>query len=88
MGAKVIMVSTIFGNILHIMQIEVIEIQTIGGQQAIYLPQSLKIEDDKVYVKKEGNVLHIIPFHNTWQGLNNCLGDFTDDYLEIRDNAV
>jgi antitoxin VapB len=66
------------------MQIEAIDIQTIAGQQAIYLPQSLKIEDNKVYVKKEGNVLHIIPFHNPWQGMIDSLDNFTEDFMSER----
>jgi virulence-associated protein VagC len=38
------------------MKIQAVDIQNISGQQAIQLPNDLKINDDKVYLKKMGNV--------------------------------
>jgi len=49
------------------MKIGVVDIWNISGQQVIQLPNDLRINDDKVYLKKMGNVIYIVPFHNPWQ---------------------
>jgi len=38
------------------MKTEAVKIQTTKGSQAISIPDNLKINDDKVYIKKIGNV--------------------------------
>lgn len=49
------------------MKIEAIDIQNNSNGQAIQLPEDFRINDDKVYLKKNGNVIYIIPYHNPWQ---------------------
>lgn len=66
------------------MKVEAVNIQDIQGTQAINIPPSLKINDDKVYIKKIGNVLYLIPFHNPWQNLMDSLNEFTPDFMENR----
>ncbi|MES1160102.1 MAG: type II toxin-antitoxin system VapB family antitoxin [Bacteroidota bacterium] len=66
------------------MAIEAVKIQTIQGNQAISIPDNLKINDDKVYIKKIGNVLYLIPYHNPWQNLTDSLHEFTSDFMEDR----
>jgi antitoxin VapB len=66
------------------MSIEAVRIQNLEGSQAINIPDNLKINDDKVYIKKIGNVLYLIPFHNPWQNLIDSLSEFTPDYMENR----
>ena len=66
------------------MNVEAVNIQDLQGTQAINIPPSLKINDDKVYIKKIGNVLYLIPFHNPWQNLVDSLGEFTSDFMEDR----
>ena len=44
----------------------------------------MKIKDDKVYLKKIGNSLYIIPFHNPWQNLIESCDNFTPDFMETR----
>jgi antitoxin VapB len=67
------------------MKVESVNIQNLQGTQAINIPPSLKINDDKVYIKKIGNALYLIPFHNPWQNLRDSLNEFTSDYMEDRD---
>ena len=64
---------------------ESVNIQNLQGTQAINIPPSLKINDDRVYIKKIGNALYLIPFHNPWQNLMDSLNEFTSDYMENRD---
>ena len=56
------------------MAFEAIDIQDITGFQSIKIPDNFKIDDDKVYLKKVGNALYIIPFHNPLQNLIDSLG--------------
>lgn len=67
------------------MSFEIIDIKNKKGFQDIRLPESLKIDDDKVYLKKVGNAYYIIPFHNPWQNLIESLGSFTPDFMNDRD---
>lgn len=66
------------------MRIESVQIQNAKGLQAINIPENFKINDDKVYIKKIGNVIYLIPFHNPWQNLMDSLQEFTPDFMENR----
>jgi len=41
------------------MKIETADIQNIAGHQTIRLPDDLRINDNKVYVKKMGDVIYL-----------------------------
>jgi antitoxin VapB len=69
------------------MAIEAVKIENLKGLQAISIPENLKINDDKVYIKKIGNVLYLIPFHNPWQNLMESLDEFTQDFMENRNQS-
>ena len=66
------------------MKIASINISKVNGSQAITIPDDMKINDDKVYLKKIGNTLHIIPFHNAWQNMIDGIDLFTQDFMENR----
>jgi antitoxin VapB len=61
-----------------------IKIQSKKGHQAIKIPKNLEIDDDKVYLKKVGNSLVIIPYHNPWKNVLDSLDLFTSDYMDER----
>jgi len=69
------------------MKVESVNIQNLQGTQAINIPPNLKINDDKVYIKKIGNALYLIPFHNPWQNLMDSLNEFTSDDTLIAAHA-
>jgi len=46
------------------MGFETANIENNIGYQGIRIPANLKIQDDKVYLKKVGNTIYVIPFHN------------------------
>jgi antitoxin VapB len=48
----------------------------------------MQIADDKMYVRKLGNTLFVIPFHNPWQPLFDSLDKFSPDFIEDRDQPV
>ncbi len=62
----------------------VADIITLNGCQAILLPPEFAIDDDKVYLKKEGNSVVLIPYHTPWQNLLDSLEMFTPDFMEDR----
>jgi len=61
-----------------------IDIKDTSGIQSISIPDDLKIDDDKVYLKKTGNIIQIIPFHNPWQNMIDSIKDFTPDFMNDR----
>jgi antitoxin VapB len=66
------------------MPFETVKIQKKSGSQTIRIPESLRIEDDKVYLKRVGNSIYVIPFHDPWESLIQSTELFTDDYLDQR----
>jgi antitoxin VapB len=66
------------------MEFETIEVQDYAGVQAIKIPENLKIKDNMVYIKKVGNCLCIIPYHQPWQSLFDSLQLFSDDFMDNR----
>lgn len=67
------------------MAFETVKIQKKSGSQIIQIPEGLKIEDDKVYLKKVGNSIYVIPFHNPWDSLIDSTELFTNDFLDERE---
>lgn len=55
-----------------------------SGGQTIMILDDLKIDDDKVYLKRIGNSLYIIPFHNAWENLVESLDNFSPDFMMDR----
>lgn len=70
------------------MTFETIHIKNKKGIQAINIPEKMRINDDKVYLKKVGHTLQIIPFHNPWQNLMESLDLFTPDFMENREQPT
>ena len=70
------------------MQFETITIKNKKGIQEILIPQDMHIDDDKVYIKKVGNSILIIPYHNPWQNLIDSTDAFTPDFMENREQPV
>jgi antitoxin VapB len=67
------------------MPFEVVDIETQNNLQDIKIPAHFKINDDKVYLKKTGNVIYIIPYHNAWESMIDAVNKFSDDYMEKRE---
>ncbi len=70
------------------MGFETIDIKNIKGTQAIRIPKQMEIDDDKVYLKKVGNAIYIIPYHNPWQNLIDSIDSFTPDFMEDRNQPI
>jgi antitoxin VapB len=66
------------------MAITTIDIKDEIDNQKILIPNDMRINDDKVYLKKMGNSICIIPYHNPWQNLIEATESFTSDFMENR----
>lgn len=55
------------------------------SHQIIKLPRSLRINSQQVFIKQVGNALVLIPSENPWQSLFDSLENFSDDFMEIRE---
>lgn len=70
------------------MKIEAVDIQNISGIQSIPLPEELRINDDKVYIKKMGDIIYIIPYHTPWQSFYDSLSGFSVDFMNDRNQSL
>jgi antitoxin VapB len=55
-----------------------------GKSQAIRLPKEYRFQGTKVYVKRIGNAVVLIPEHDSWQTLIESLDLFSDDFMAER----
>ena len=55
-----------------------------GKSQAIRLPKEYRFQGTKVYIKRMGNAVVLIPEHDSWQTLVESLGQFSDDFMHER----
>ena len=56
-------------------------------QRAKHLTQSagvheFRFEGDRVYVKRVGNAVVLLPYSGSWEGLFQSLDAFSDDFME------
>ena len=58
------------------MTFQTIDVKRKGDSQVIAIPEEFAINDDKMYLKKVGNVLYLIPFHNPWQSMRQRYQDY------------
>ncbi|MFO7924531.1 MAG: hypothetical protein R6U58_12650 [Bacteroidales bacterium] len=66
------------------MEFEKLKIENGKRGQAIRIPHKMKIDDDQVYLKKIGNAIFVIPFHDPWHNLIESVNEFTADFLDDR----
>ena len=55
-----------------------------GQSQAIRLPKEYRFQGTKVYVKRIGNAVVLIPEQDSWQTLVESLALFSDDFMAER----
>jgi antitoxin VapB len=59
-----------------------------GQSQAVRLPKEFRFKDDRVYIKKVGDAVILIPYQNPWQSLFDSLDQFSDDFIESREQPA
>ena len=53
-----------------------------GRSQAVRLPKDFRFDGDQVYIKKVGNAVILIPYHDPWNMLVDSLQLFSTDFME------
>ncbi len=56
-----------------------------GKSQAVRLPKAYRFDGTKVFLKRIGNAVVLIPEQNSWDPLIESLGMFSDDFMLERD---
>lgn len=55
-----------------------------GKSQAVRLPKEFRFNGDKVYLKKVGNAVVLLPYQSPWASLLDSLDQFSDDFMQER----
>lgn len=66
------------------MTVTSLEISKLGGKQTLSIPDDMKISDDKVFLKKVGNTILVIPYHDAWKNLIDSVNNFSEDFMDLR----
>jgi antitoxin VapB len=56
-----------------------------GRSQAVRLPKEFRFSGSDVYIKKIGNMVVLLPKDDPWAPLINSLDQFSDDFMNTRD---
>ena len=56
-----------------------------GMSQAVRLPKEFRFEGDEVYIKKQGSAVILLPKDHPWEALVLSLEQFSEDFLEERE---
>lgn len=55
-----------------------------GQSQAVRLPKEFRFAGDKVFIKKLGKAVVLIPIDNPWESLFDSLKKFSKDFMKSR----
>lgn len=55
-----------------------------GQSQAVRLPKEFRFNGQAVYIKKIGNAIILIPMDEPWSSLLDSLNQFSEDFMEDR----
>ena len=56
-----------------------------GQSQAVRLPKNCRFSGAEVYIKKIGEIVMLIPADKPWDSMLKSLDQFSDDFMESRD---
>ena len=55
-----------------------------GKSQAVRLPKEFRFGSDRVYIKRVGNAVILIPYNSSWDTLVESLTHFSNDFMSER----
>ena len=56
-----------------------------GQSQAVRLPKDYRFQGDRVYLKRIGNAVVLLPNEAPWQTLLDSLDQFSEDFMQDRE---
>ena len=70
------------------MTFETIDLDNTRSSQSLKIPKKLRINDKRVYLKKVGNALYIIPCNDPWASMIEGIYSFTIDFMDDREQPL
>ena len=55
-----------------------------GQSEAVRLPKAFRFEGDRVFIRRLGDAVVLLPYRNPWDVMFASLELFSDDFLEER----
>lgn len=55
-----------------------------GEGQVVHLPKEFRFKEDRVYIKRMGNAIVLIPYTSSWDTLLKSLDQFLEDFMDER----
>src|SRR5271169_3460105 len=65
-------------------QMETAKLFQNGKSQAVRLPKEFRFGSDRVYIKRVGNAVILLPYQTPWETLIDSLSDFSTDFMSQR----
>jgi len=59
-----------------------------GSSQAVRLPKQFRFRGDRVYIKKMGDAVILLPVRHSWNLLTSSLALFTEDFMQEREQPA
>ena len=59
-----------------------------GRSQAVRLPKEYRFDTDEVIINKIGDTIILYPKTSGWGDLLSASGEFTDDFMKDRQQAI
>jgi antitoxin VapB len=56
-----------------------------GKSQAVRLPKEFRFGSDRVYIKRVGDAVILLPYQTPWKTLLDSLSQFSDDFMTERE---
>ncbi|EDN71080.1 virulence associated protein B [Beggiatoa sp. PS] len=72
---------------IHLHRVENVKSVVIqkGKTQWVELPNAFHLNGQEVFIKSIGNAIVLIPSDNPWQSLFDSLEQFSDDFMDERE---
>jgi antitoxin VapB len=61
---------------------------TNGRSQAVRLPKAFRFDADEIFIRRIGDAVVLLPKTGGFSGLLRASGQFTDDFMDGRDQPV
>ena len=58
-----------------------------GNSQAVRLPREFRFREDRVYIKRFGNAVVLLPYGDPWRSLLDGINLFSVDFMETREQG-
>lgn len=59
-----------------------------GRSQAVRLPKEFRFDSDEVFITRLGSAVILIPKEDSWDFLFDTLDEFTDDFMNSREQPA